>query len=296
VNKQPKILLAGKAGSGKDTVAGILVKHYGAAAVAMADPMKRFAQAAFCFTEEQLWGPSSARNAIDPRFTVEPKLSDAWEQASRYIEELGRSWLAQFLGRPTDHDFKFQMREWLFNLITASRKNGGLSPRLMLQTVGTELVRSIDDEAWIKYADRVQNKLLRGGYEYDRTKGLVEHPGAFFPLVVVTDGRFPNEILGFKDRGAVAVRVRDPEGEKASAEAQAAGVRGHASEVAQDQIPDWWFDTVLMNDKRLGMEGLEAIVDEAVSTLTNTPCLGAFKECEEIFVDWTNSFAAPVGR
>lgn len=60
--------LTGRAGSGKDTVADILVARHGFKKIALADPMKRFCQEIFGFTVEQLWGPSEKRNEPDPRW------------------------------------------------------------------------------------------------------------------------------------------------------------------------------------------------------------------------------------
>ena len=64
--------LCGLAGSGKDTAADFLVERMGFAKISFADPMKRFCREVFAFTDEQLWGPSSARNAPDPRYPRRP--------------------------------------------------------------------------------------------------------------------------------------------------------------------------------------------------------------------------------
>ena len=63
--------LAGKAGSGKSTVARHLVKQYGYVEIALADAVKRIAKQLYGFTDEQLWGPSEARNAPDLRYPRE---------------------------------------------------------------------------------------------------------------------------------------------------------------------------------------------------------------------------------
>lgn len=60
--------LTGRAGSGKDTIADILVSRHGFKKIALADPMKRFCREIFGFTDEQLWGPSEKRNEPDPRW------------------------------------------------------------------------------------------------------------------------------------------------------------------------------------------------------------------------------------
>ena len=57
--------ITGLAGSGKDTAADFLVKNHGFVKVALADVLKRACKEFFAFTDEQLWGPSEKRNAID---------------------------------------------------------------------------------------------------------------------------------------------------------------------------------------------------------------------------------------
>lgn len=61
------IVLSGDAGAGKDSLADIL-EDRGWKRYSLAGPLKRFAGDMFGFTDEQLYGPSSARNAPDPRW------------------------------------------------------------------------------------------------------------------------------------------------------------------------------------------------------------------------------------
>lgn len=62
------IVLSGTAGAGKDSVAKVLVNAHGWELYSLAGPMKRFAADMFGFTDEQLYGPSKARNKPDPRW------------------------------------------------------------------------------------------------------------------------------------------------------------------------------------------------------------------------------------
>lgn len=62
------IVLSGEAGAGKDAVADILERSYDWEKFSLSAPMKRFCADMFGFTHEQLYGPSSARNAPDPRW------------------------------------------------------------------------------------------------------------------------------------------------------------------------------------------------------------------------------------
>lgn len=61
------IVLSGDAGAGKDSLADVLY-DMGWQRYSLAGPLKRFAGDMFGFTDEQLYGPSSARNAPDPRW------------------------------------------------------------------------------------------------------------------------------------------------------------------------------------------------------------------------------------
>ncbi len=58
------IALAGRAGSGKNTAAQMLGAHE----ISFAEPMKRFCQEVFAFSDSQVWGPSEERNRPDPRY------------------------------------------------------------------------------------------------------------------------------------------------------------------------------------------------------------------------------------
>ena len=62
------IVLSGEAGAGKDSLAKLLVDEFDWTLYSLAGPLKRFAADMFGFTDEQLYGPSSFRNAPDPRW------------------------------------------------------------------------------------------------------------------------------------------------------------------------------------------------------------------------------------
>lgn len=62
------IVLSGEAGSGKDSTADVLVSDHSYRKISLADGMKKFAADVFGWSEGQLWGPSSMRNAVDPEW------------------------------------------------------------------------------------------------------------------------------------------------------------------------------------------------------------------------------------
>ena len=93
--------LLGQAGSGKDTAAVYINRFLNEGPharfrfktcvekVALADPMKRFCQGVFQFTDKQLWGPSEERDRVDPRYTR----SDGAPLTPRHaLQTLGTEW------------------------------------------------------------------------------------------------------------------------------------------------------------------------------------------------------------
>lgn len=62
------ISITGNMGVGKDTMADYIVSKYGFVKVSMADPFKRIAKEIYEFSDDQLWGPSEARNRDDMRY------------------------------------------------------------------------------------------------------------------------------------------------------------------------------------------------------------------------------------
>ena len=81
--------ITGRAGSGKSTVADILVRKHGYVSLAFADPLKRICREVFDFTDEQLWGPSSARNKPDLRY---PRGDGSWLSPRHALQQLGTEW------------------------------------------------------------------------------------------------------------------------------------------------------------------------------------------------------------
>lgn len=255
------MIIKGEAGSGKDTVAGFLEKHHGYRAIAQADPMKRFAAFLFGFTENQLWGPSEARNAEDARYAFKRKseVHKNWEIArGRLFDAETGMWLA---GIGVDSKAGLQaLYGWFDDLESSMRKDlRTLTPRAALQTLGTEFGRSIDPGIWSRLAIEVGEKLLVGGYTYDRTTGLVLMPGfKGYSNIVITDGRFRNEILNMLKLGGKTLNLINPKDESQATES--AGFKGHASEAEAKGIPNSWFTHKLINDKKLGLEHLEETV------------------------------------
>jgi hypothetical protein len=261
------ILLVGEAGSGKDTVADFMVKNHGAIKVAQADPMKRLAKVLFGFTEEQLWGPSECRNAVDARFDR----MDAWKEVEIKLypgpaSAPSKAWLADVFGTQDAAKTK-ALTEW-FHSVQAQTylSDKQLTPRLVLQTLGTEFGRAVSRDVWSNYAINVAFKILGGGYQYDKTIGVTEDSAFAGPArVVITDGRFRNEVVNVRRVGGNVIRIDSPSIDNSAVEA--AGVKGHASEAEQKKLPKHFFTGFLMNDKGEGLEACERNVGALVRTV-----------------------------
>lgn len=253
----PIIIIGGSAGSGKDTVASMLCEGRNGAMVAQADPMKQFAQAVAGFTSEQLWGPSSARNAEDPRFAPGLEGEGNWELMAGQVlfSDLAPQWL-EHIGAPRGFP---ALSAW-FNKLREDFKDRTLTPRAFLQTLGTEFGRSVSQDVWSNLALAQCRALLVGGVTYSREKGLqtASHPG--YEFVVITDGRFRNEIINVKAIGGRALKVVNPVDESSTVEN--AGIKGHASEAQLKGVPDSWYNLILNNDKKKGLEWLQYVVND----------------------------------
>lgn len=175
--------VTGRAGSGKDTVADVLVKEHGFVKIALADEIKRICRKVFDFSEEQLWGASSKRNEPDRRY---PR--DHSSKLSPHCECCG-----------VDMDVFWDTPCYL-------------TPRYALQQLGTEWGRNCYKNVWVDLTLRVAEELLKGSYRddsggmggasYDAKTGVTFYPAVDWlePVrgVVISDVRFPNEVLAIR--------------------------------------------------------------------------------------------------
>jgi len=106
----------------------------------------------------------------------------------------------------------------------------GLSPRQMMQKVGTDMVRQTwDDDFWVKNMDM-------------RIRQVVQK-------VVVSDVRFPNEAQWIRDKGGLLVRIDDGREKPQDT---------HSSETSQASIQE---DVCVFNEKN-GLEDFHWKVEE----------------------------------
>lgn len=139
--------------------------------------------------------------------------------------------------------------------------NNFLTPRHVLQHLGTEGGRAIDYDVWIRYAIRTAKRLLEDpDYIYTQKDGLERCPASGeTKAVVIPDVRFCNEIEYIKSAGGKLLRVIRPGAGLEGAFAQ------HQSEAEMAGISNDLFDTVIQNTGTL--EDLKRNVQEFVTTL-----------------------------
>lgn len=186
--------LNGEAGSGKDTAAKFIREYdLRADSIALADPLKTLARDVFLFTDDQLWGPSSSRNA-PYRHYGERRWYWPFENDARYGTRArfhlhAESWLDAVLPAGVDFDGALEeLEEWLDDCLRQRR----ITPRYVLQTLGTEWGRTIDKDIWVKTALRRAAALKDGD------------------AVLITDVRFINEARAIVAGGGQVWRIERP--------------------------------------------------------------------------------------
>jgi hypothetical protein len=262
------VILAGCAGSGKDTVGAYLRRRHHAITIAQADPLKRFVRDVFGFTDEQLWGASALRNQADAAFARTGPWRDALLEVSlKQFDEHATQWLEDVL--PHDNTTArrraaAELRLWHWELCAEVADGRALTPRLALQTLGTEWGRHLQSDIWTSYALRTANLLRDGMRGYSPRQGLLVRDIGPPPLVVITDGRFKNEISAVREAGGVAIRIERGDSQL-RADVEAAGIRGHSSELELAEMSNQDFDAWIENGG--GLPDLYAAIDHILASL-----------------------------
>jgi hypothetical protein len=163
--------VCGFAGSGKDTFADHLVAHHEFQKHGFAYPLKAMAQIAFGFSSAQLFGSQEIKEAEDTRYLFSGVCPSCHRPCSRCTKELQTD--VDWFCEPCDAFFKKYV-----------------TPRLALQTLGTEWGRTLYPNIWVDAALRD----LRG-------------PERRHENWVLCDVRFRNEIEGIQDIGGLVVRL-----------------------------------------------------------------------------------------
>lgn len=238
--------ITGKAGSGKDTVADMLVTHFNFVKVALADPLKRICKEVFDFSDDQLWGPSEARNKPDERYQ---RPLSSWNEA-----------VVKALQVPREY------------VITPEMSH--LTPRYALQRLGTEWGRDCYPDLWVDYCLRVAVQLVDpacnsyGMYMYTPQEGLVslyeqtcqgewrrdDAPvGGRYKGVVIPDVRFINEAEVIRKAGGCIWCITRP----------SAGLKGEAGQhISETELEHIEADRTILNraDKEVLQHAVYALM------------------------------------
>ena len=104
-----------------------------------------------------------------------------------------------------------------------------ITPRLLLQTIGTDIVRTINPDIWV-------NKLMNDYISYaDAISGTSEIK-KLYPNWCITDVRFPNEVKAIKEKEGIIIRINRESDYNST----------HFSETALDNYED--FDYTIDNN------------------------------------------------
>lgn len=243
------------AGSGKDSVADRMVEKHKFVRIGLADPLKRICQDVFQFSDEQLWGPSHMREAVDKRY---PHGAEEYRTGSEAEEK------AEHYALMDDNPESAAVHK---RMAESYAKEGWLSPRVALQTLGTEWGRWCYQDVWMEYGLRVAKSLEAGGHYYDQRSGLRPCsmvPGVMEPKTnaVFSDVRFYNEFKCIKAAGGKLIRVKRRTSEKLQAFKNAT----HASETQLITVADSLFDYIIDNNDSL--HTLSLMVDRMMDVFT----------------------------
>jgi hypothetical protein len=188
------------------------------------------------------------RNTWDERYFRDDRHSLQWRLAKEKLDLLALEFIYKVYGTsPVRHHELFnELISWFDDLKDNYPK---LSPRVMLQTLGTEWGRDhVHEDVWVDYMIR-------------RTALIVEQG---FKGTVVSDVRFKNELLAIRKAGGKLVKVVRPATDTA---ALVTGVENHQSESEQKLFTDDQFDHVVLNKGSL--EDLYSEVDKISQYLTS---------------------------
>lgn len=280
------ILIAGKAGSGKDTIANMLEKQLSAKGfdvrnIWFAAPIKDFAANVFDFSRDQLWGSSHYRNVPDLRFRTPTVQHEVLLRLKAY----GRSWIESLYGvlpeppLPAAPSGDLSFFEYLktarpylspveksqrvlnaYSALEALVANQLLDPQLtarrVLQELGTEWGRQvIATDIWIQYA---KHMVTRPPVETD------DRPKVF----LIRDTRFQNEAEAF--RQAVNQGEIDRMG-LLHIEREGSGLHGETAQHASEDhqwLSHWCLHHVYQfTNNSKGLESLEHKVQEMVPSI-----------------------------
>ena len=248
-DKKMIIGFCGPSSSGKDTAAKMLQNHLTeVSTISFAAPLKEFAQYVFEFPVENLWGSSSLRNEIFPEFAN----PERWTRARKLKDDgYARTWaktvLITYYGSG-EHEALSDALDLWFQDLEKESLGVGLSPRRMLQTLGTECGRTVSPDIWANYGIHRAKSLLNSSHAR---------------VVAITDVRFVNE--------SKIIRASDGEVWFLS---RTSGLQGQASqhksetELLSDEMRATFSRTI---DNTGSLEHLDNLIQKAVRDIFGAP-------------------------
>lgn len=266
--------ISGFSGSGKDTVAAELIDKFQAIRIGLADPAKRHMADLYGFTRNQLFGPSSERNAGDLRYPKYHKL----DLIKCNVDTIGTTFIDSADSHHVPHSldksktyYSFSSVDWdrikstsnLLHKVLYETVNGGkriyyieigdprfwLSPRETLQKY-CELMNDMYLDTWIRKSIETQLEVANNypNYTYDEMEGIVHKNDSMkrpdFLITCSPDFRHWHEIKLLRSSArenttVILIRVKRPSIPKPPYQ--------HRSEIEQTSIPDSEFNFVLDN-------------------------------------------------
>lgn len=195
--------IAGNLGSGKDSIAAVLEKDHQFVTIAFADSLKRIVGRIFKYDQELLFGSNEQRNSIDARAAND----EYWRRVDRNILHYRPELLSLFEAAPSPPPPEEILAQFADQVLHCLAERDKLTPRFVLQRIGTEWARAIWKDVWVHQVSKVL-EAIRLGHRYSRPTGLSSEPvGVAAVGVAITDVRFPNEAENLQARSAKIVWV-----------------------------------------------------------------------------------------
>lgn len=219
--------LMGKSKSGKDTAGAMLVTHDPrGATIAFADKLKEVCMDLFGLSREDVYTEEGKAKVLDGE--AHPLRLPCWKCMACGSLDCTKEAPTQIVCHKCTMVGEPKAFESFW------------TPRTILQYLGTEGVRFIDENTWVRHALARADNILAGN-----VVGMtnLSEPRTF---VAITDCRFRSEAEAIWKAGGQVWRIRRPSTDRASQ-----GIVGHASETEMDTIPDSSFQWVINNDGTL---------------------------------------------
>ena len=264
------IAISGKQGSGKDTVAQMIMYLYYIEKVP--NNKERVSYKDFLKHPNQSWNGLEIKKFADKVKDIACLLIGCTREQleDREFKEkpLGEEWHIWFTQNKREGKKLFVSEEdrnyhldWLKDVNFGLYEDTSIgdyrtTPRLLMQLIGTEASREIlHPNIWINalFADYRCGGWDNGYKWMDCAceKGECDYSNSYTPKWIITDTRFPNEAKAVKDHGGILIRINRTSIYSVTSDFfhGVMGVEKHPSETALDNYKDW--DYVIDNDGSL---------------------------------------------